>query len=145
MPTTTQGDLDRLAQIVIQRRVKLGWHKAEAASRSDLTHTTYMRVENAQTVRDITYSKIERAFGWAPGACLAILAGATEAQEVGDEYEGVRIAPAADLQDGVMAAVQNATLATRPGTSAQEMAEYAKAIVAELVKRGIIAATGKVK
>ncbi|MFF2405765.1 hypothetical protein [Streptomyces sp. NPDC058092] len=134
---TTDADRARLKRIVIQRRVQLGWHKADAATAADLTITTYMRIEKGLSVRDVTYAKIERAFGWAPGACEAILEGATEAQMAGEVVEGVRYAPVAD-EDGARRAVQDAVMATMPEVTAGRMAELSEAVVAELRKRGIV-------
>ncbi|MFB7219384.1 hypothetical protein [Streptomyces sp. NPDC056227] len=138
MAKTDADSLARLKRAVMQRRVQLGWHKADAATAAELTITTYMRVEKGLSVRDVTYAKIERAFGWAPGACEAILEGATEAQLAGDIVDGVRYAPVAD-ENGASRAVQDAVMATMPEMTAGKMAELSKAVVAELRKRGIVA------
>ncbi|MFE5771400.1 hypothetical protein ACFQ7O_23905 [Streptomyces sp. NPDC056485] len=140
MATPDPEGLKRLAKLVAQRRIKLGWHKARAASAAGLTHTTYMRVENGLPVRDVTYAGIETAFGWAPGACMAVLDGATEAQEAGEVREGVRFAPDTAIEANVRAAIQNATIAVLPDTPTGKMAEYSEFIVAELQRRGIIPA-----
>lgn len=133
-------DLQRLALLVAQRRVQLGWHKADAATASELTITTYMRVEKGLSVRDVTYAKIERALGWAPGTCQAILDGATEAQSAGTVVDGIRYAPAPMSRDsdGVLRAVQDAVMATMPDTPAGQMAKFSEAVLAELQKRGIV-------
>lgn len=134
-------DLDgrlRLARLVTQRRVKLGLHKAQAAQAAGLTITTYMRVEHGQSVRDVTYAKIETALGWAAGACVAVLEGATEAQEAGEVVGGVRFAPASDVEDGVRKAVHNAVLATMPDVTAGKMAEFNEAVLKELRRLGIV-------
>lgn len=131
---TTDADRQRLQRLVTQRRVERGWHKADAAAAADLTITTYMRVEKGLSVRDVTYAKIERAFDWAPGACQAILEGATEAQMAGAVVEGVRYAPVTD-EEGVRLAVQDAVLAVMPETPAGRMAELADAAVAAMRKR----------
>lgn len=136
MANTDADSLARLKRAVIQRRVQLGWHKADAATAADLTITTYMRVEKGLSVRDVTYAKIERAFGWAPGACEAILEGATEPQQAGDVIDGIRYAPVADEE--ASRAVQDAVMATMPDMTAGQMAELSKAVVAELRKRGIV-------
>ncbi|MFJ1697637.1 hypothetical protein ACIOHC_21395 [Streptomyces sp. NPDC088252] len=142
MATTTDADpRQRLRRLVIQRRVQLGWHKADAAAAADLTITTYMRVEKGLSVRDVTYAKIERAFGWAAGACEAILEGAAEAQLAGDVAEGVRYAPVAG-EDGARRAVQDAVIATMPEVTAGRMAELTEAVVAELRRRGIVSGEG---
>jgi DNA-binding XRE family transcriptional regulator len=138
MATPDREGLMRLAKLVAQQRIKLGWHKVQAATAAGLTHTTYMRVEKGQPVRDVTYAGIEAAFEWAPGACLAILAGATEAQEAGEVRGGVRFAPDAAVEAKVRAAIQNATIAVLPETPTVKMAEFTDVIVAELQRRGIV-------
>ncbi|MFG3154264.1 hypothetical protein ACGF7W_19720 [Streptomyces sp. NPDC048219] len=137
--TTDQEGRRRLARLVIQRRTKNGWHKKQAADAADLTITTYMRVENGQSVRDVTYTKIEQAFGLAPGACMAVIEGAAELQDAGEEVEGVRIAAVADAADGVRQAVQHAVIATLPDTPAGKMAEMSEGVLAELRRLGIVA------
>ncbi|MFJ8883649.1 hypothetical protein ACIRJR_09565 [Streptomyces sp. NPDC102402] len=139
MATPDNDRQQRLADLVIQRRIQLGWHKIDAANAAELTITTYARVEKGLPVRDVTYAKIERALGWAPGACDAVLQGANEAQLAGEVADGVRYAPAPLGQDDdARQAVQDAYIATRPETPAGEMAEMTTAILVELRKRGII-------
>lgn len=131
----------RLARLVVQRRVQLGWHKADAATASELTITTYMRIEKGLPVRDVTYAKIDRGLGWAPGACQAVLDGASEAQPAGAVIDGVRYAPGptpAGVEDGVRRAVQDAVMATMPDTPAGQMAKFSEAVLLELQKRGIV-------
>lgn len=138
MTTTDHEGRHRLARLVIQRRTALGWHKAQAAKAADLTITTYTRVEKALSVRDVTYAKIDRAFGWATGASMAVLEGAREPQMAGEEVEGVRIAPVAETAEGVRQAVQHVVIATLPDTPAGKMAELSEGVLAELRKRGIL-------
>lgn len=138
MATTDHEGRHRLARLVIQQRTKLGWHKAQAAEAAGLTITTYMRVEKAESVRDVTYAKVDRAFGWAPGASMAVLEGAREPQLAGEEVEGVRIAPMAETAEGVRQAVQHVVIATLPDTPAGKMAELSEGVLAELRKRGIL-------
>lgn len=137
MATPDATSRQRLARLVIQRRVHLDMHKIDAANAAGLTITTYMRVESGLPVRDVTYAKVERALEWAPGACAAILEGISEeAQPAGDIVDGVRYAPA--TADGVRSAVQDAVLATMPETPAGKMAELSEGVLAELRKRGML-------
>lgn len=138
MPTPDTAGLKRLARLVAQRRVELGWHKADAAKRAELTITTYSRIESGLTVRDVTYAKLERALGWAPGACLAILEGAERAQPAGEVSDGVRYVPAESAEDGARQAVVNAVMATLPETPAGKISEFSDAVIKELKKRGIV-------
>lgn len=140
MTTTDQEGRRRLGRLLAQLRTKNGWHKKQAADAAGLTHTTYMRVEKGETVHDVTYSKIERAYGLAPGACMAVIEGGVELQEAGEQVEGVRIAAVADAADGVRAAVQHAIIATLPDTPAGKMQEMSEGVLAELRKRGIVSA-----
>jgi hypothetical protein len=140
MATTDPEGRRRLARLVTQHRTKRGWHKNEAADAAGLTITTYNRVEGGQSVRDVTYTKIEHAFDWAPGACMAVLEGATDVQPAGERVEGVRVAPVAGMEDGVRQSVQHALIATLPDTPAGKMLELSEGVLAELRRRGIISA-----
>ncbi|EYT83982.1 hypothetical protein CF54_04220 [Streptomyces sp. Tu 6176] len=138
MATTDHDGRLRLARLVIWHRTKLGWHKAQAAEAAELTITTYMRVEKGLPVRDVTYAKIDRALHLAPGACMAVIAGAEELQPAGEEVEGVRVAPVARTSEAVVQAVQHAVIATLPDTPAAKMQELSEGVLAELQRRGIV-------
>ncbi|MEV6121423.1 helix-turn-helix transcriptional regulator [Streptomyces sp. NPDC052077] len=139
MTTTEEGGRRRLGRLIAQLRTARGWPKVKAAEAAGLTHTTYMRVEKGLSVHDVTYTKVEHAFGLAPGACMAVVEGSAVAlQEAGVEVEGVRIASVADAAEGARRAVQNAVIATMPGTPAGTMAELSDGVVAELRRLGII-------
>ncbi|MDT9688151.1 hypothetical protein Q5762_07245 [Streptomyces sp. P9(2023)] len=138
MTDPSPADRLRLAKLVIRRRQELGWHKADAAQQADLTHTTYMRVEKGEAVRDVTYAKIDAAFGWAPGACIAILEGAEEAQPAGEVEAGVRFAPVANMDEVARKAVQDVVIAVMPDVPAGRMAEFSEAVVEMLRERGVI-------
>ncbi|WP_328902335.1 hypothetical protein OHR86_22610 [Streptomyces sp. NBC_00441] len=137
MATTDADPRQRLARLVIQRRIERGWHKADAATACGLTITTYMRVEKGLSVRDVTYAKVERAFGWAQGACEAILDGATTVQLAGEVEGGVRYAPVSG-EEGARLAMQDAVLAVMPETPAGQMAKLIDAAVDAMRERGII-------
>lgn len=138
MTAPSPADRLRLAKLVIRRRRELGWHKVDAAKAAGLTHTTYMRVENAESVRDVTYAKIEAAFGWAPGACVAFLEGAEEVQLAGEVLEGTRFAPASGLDEMARKAVQDAVIAVLPATPAGDMIELSNKVVEMLRERGVV-------
>lgn len=141
MTTPSHADRLRLAKLVIHRRRELGWHKVDAAKAAGLTHTTYMRVENGQAVRDVTYAGIERAFGWAPGACHAVLDGAEEAPLAGDVSGGARYAPAVNVDEAARKAIRDVVIAVTPETPAGKMAELEQGIVQMLRERGVIPPT----
>lgn len=139
MTITAQEGRRHLGRLIAQWRTKSGWHKKQAADAAGLTHTTYMKVERGESVHDVTYTKIERAFGLAPGACMAVIEGAAaELQGAGEEVEGVRIAQVAGGADGVRQAVQHVVIATLPDTPAGKMAELSEGVLRELQKRGIV-------
>lgn len=138
MTSPSPADRLRLAKLVIRRRQELGWHKVEAAQQAGLTHTTYMRVEKGESVRDVTYTKIDAAFGWAPSACVAILEGASEAQLAGDVEDGTRFAPVANVDEEARKAVQDAVIAVMPDVPSGEMAKLSNKVVEFLRERGIV-------
>ena len=143
MTTPSHADRLRLAKLVIHRRRELGWHKVDAAKAAGLTHTTYMRVETAQAVRDVTYSAIEKAFTWAPGACHAILEGLEEAPLAGDISGGARFAPAVNIDEAARKSVRDVVIAVTPDMPAGKMAELEKGIVEMLRQRGVIPPEGE--
>lgn len=65
----------RLAEAVRARRLALRLAIKEAASLASISKDTWMRVENAEPVRDTTYAKIEATLGWEPGSIGNILDG----------------------------------------------------------------------
>lgn len=138
MATTDRDGRGRLARLVTQYRTKRGWHKKQAADAAELTITTYSRVEAALPVRDVTYRAIERAFELAPGACMAVIEGASELQPAGEDVEGVRIAPVAGTADEVRRVVHHQIIATLPDVPAGKMARLSEGVVAELRKLGIV-------
>lgn len=130
---------ERLAALVRQRRVELNMHKIDAARAAGITITTYMKVEAGESVRDVTYAKIEQALGWVPGSCRDILAGAKAASTVQPGSDGTVIAsvPAEALEEEIRQAVQNVMVA---GTNltAGEIREINKRMIEELQKRGLL-------
>ncbi|MFE1903854.1 helix-turn-helix domain-containing protein [Streptomyces gardneri] len=143
MTTPSHADRLRLAKLVIHRRRELGWHKVDAAKAAGLTHTTYMRAETGQPVRDVTYAAIEKAFAWAPGACHAVLDGLEEAPLAGDISGGARFAPAINIDETARKAVQDVVIAVTPEMPAGKMAELEKGIVEMLRQRGVIPPEGE--
>lgn len=140
----TSPDRDRrvrLATLVAQRRVDLGWPRDRAARESTVTITTYMRVETGQSVRDVTYGKIERALGWAAGSCLAILEGAEAAQLAGEEVDGIWAAPVpvpASAEGALRDALQNAVVMVMPDTPAGKMSQFTDEVIREMRRRGLL-------
>lgn len=73
----TARHLQRLAALVTQRRVALGFRSKEAAAKAcGLSHMPYRNVENGLPASGTTYGKIEVGFGFRSGSCRAVLGGA---------------------------------------------------------------------
>jgi transcriptional regulator with XRE-family HTH domain len=47
----------------------------EAAAAAGVTRNTWKRVEEGLSVRELTYSKIDKALGWVTGSCILIAEG----------------------------------------------------------------------
>ncbi|MEU5593077.1 helix-turn-helix transcriptional regulator [Streptomyces sp. NPDC020298] len=71
----TTRDLDRLAKHVKRHRMEQYSSRDAAADAVGITRNTWKRVEEGQNVRESTYSKIDKALGWASGSCIAIAEG----------------------------------------------------------------------
>ncbi|MFC9756895.1 hypothetical protein [Streptomyces sp. NPDC056921] len=68
-------DLDRLAARVKVRRLELYPSRLTAAGAIGLSKDTWRRVEEGLDARELTYVKIDRALGWAPGSCVVVADG----------------------------------------------------------------------
>ena len=93
----TSGDdaryLQRLATLVRQRRVALGFASKEAAADAcGISHTTYRKVEGTETAgpqraSSTTYTKVDVGFGFQSGSCLAVVDGVTDSITLNDGTE----------------------------------------------------------
>jgi len=63
----------KLARMVRIRRAELGLTVYSAAEKTRISKDTLMKVEDGRSVRDNTYLALEKALGWDPGTCVAIL------------------------------------------------------------------------
>ncbi|MFB7013352.1 MULTISPECIES: hypothetical protein [unclassified Streptomyces] len=68
-------DLGRLASRVKVRRLELYPSCLTAAGAFGISKDTWRRVEEGLDVRELTYAKIDRALGWAPGSCVVVADG----------------------------------------------------------------------
>ncbi|MFE4333997.1 hypothetical protein ACFRQM_32650 [Streptomyces sp. NPDC056831] len=68
-------DLDRLASRVKVRRLELYPSRLTAAGAVGISKDTWRRVEEGLDARELTYAKIDRALGWAPGSCVVVADG----------------------------------------------------------------------
>ncbi|WP_424863115.1 helix-turn-helix domain-containing protein [Streptomyces sp. MMS24-I29] len=138
MPSSThETPLRRLAEAVRRRRVELELKKIEVATGAGISVNTYVKIENGQSVRDVTYGKIESALGWAPGSCQEVLRGGqpTIAERlIGDAVVSPLIS--AQLETDVEQAVVNAAIAVTDSLSASEIRKLKHAVIEELRQAG---------
>lgn len=134
--------LQQLAALVEQRRVALRWSKEAAAAAADLAYMTYDRVEAGKRVQAGTYAKVEKALGFAPGSCRAVLGGADAVAlaDGGELMVGARITrdPLEGVEDAIRQAVTNATIATTPELTAAEIGKLSARVLEELRRQGVL-------
>ncbi|MFI6290109.1 helix-turn-helix domain-containing protein [Nonomuraea sp. NPDC050790] len=79
-------DYAALARETKERRLTLGLSiNAAAKAAGKMSPITWSNVEKARSARDLTYTRIERVLGWAPGSAVAVLAGGSPALVAQDE------------------------------------------------------------
>lgn len=74
---TAEDQRLRLAYLVADRRKALGMSKEAAARVAEISRITWRKVENGESVRDITYAAVDRALNWTSGSAEAALDGGT--------------------------------------------------------------------
>ncbi|PNE37280.1 hypothetical protein [Streptomyces noursei] len=132
-----ENPLQRLADVVRRRRVELELNKIDVANGAEITIRTYMKIEDAKPVRDVTYGKIEKALGWAPGSSREVLQGGQPA--VVEYLTGDTVASPvteAELEADVAQAVTNAAVAVTDSLSASEIRKLKQAVIEELRRSG---------
>lgn len=146
----TSGDTDRhlqrLAALVRQRRVALGFASKEAAADAcGISHTTYRKVEGTETmapqaVRTTTYAKLEIAFGMRAGACRAVLDGADSITLVdGTELiEGGRVRDHVKLQEEIGRAFDISAQMVDPDMTLSKSKAIREEMLRELRARGVL-------
>lgn len=68
-------DWDRLADYVMNWRVRKGWERPDLAREMRMGERTVERIENATQVRGSTLAALELALDWEPGDARRILTG----------------------------------------------------------------------
>jgi len=142
----TNGDatrhLQKLAALVTQRRVALGFASKEAAAEAcDISHTTYRKVEFGQPVRATTYAKLELGFGFRAGSVKAVLEGVSDsiALEDGTELiEGGQIRDFVKLEDEMDRAFTKSAQLTAPHLTLSEAKALKDEMFRELRARGVL-------
>ncbi|WP_033307400.1 hypothetical protein RFN58_07205 [Streptomyces iakyrus] len=139
----TARHLQRLAALVSQRRAQLRLKKQEAAAVCDIAYMTYWKIEDGQSVRASTYSKLEVGFGLRAGSCKAVLDGAADSVvlEDGTELiEGGQIArvDTESLSDGIPDAVTKSAMLVAPELTGRQIQDLSEQVMEELRRRGIL-------
>ncbi|MFF8482399.1 hypothetical protein [Streptomyces antibioticus] len=147
---TTSGDatrhLHKLAALVRQRRVALGFASKEAAADAcGISHTTYRKIEGTdtsdpQSVRATTYAKLEIGFNFRAGSCKAVLDGA-DSITLGDGtelIEGGQIRDYVKLEDEVDRAFTRSAQLTAPHLTLSEAKAMKDEMFRELRARGVL-------
>lgn len=97
----------------MQRRLQLNLSIKRAAVMAELSKDTWMRVENGDAVRHMTYDKVEGALDWTIGSCRKIIEGGEPAlldPELNSDVEYASVPPA-ELEERIRQAVQGAMVA----------------------------------
>lgn len=144
----TSGDptrhLQKLAALVAQRRVALGFASKEAAAEAcGISHTTYRKVEFGQPVRGTTYVKLEVGFGFRPGSVRAILDGTSDSITLEDGTElieggQIRAIDPKVLGEGVESAVTKSALLVAPELTGRQIQQLSEQVAEELRRRGLL-------
>ncbi|MFJ5588404.1 helix-turn-helix domain-containing protein [Streptomyces noursei] len=132
-----ENALQSLADVVRRRRLELDLNKIDVAKSAKITIKTYMKIEDGQPLRDVTYGKIEKALGWAPGSTQEVLRGRrpTVVEHLAD---GVVVSPVGEeeLEADVAQAVTNAAIAVADTLSASDIRKLKQAVIEELRRSG---------
>ncbi|KOG63999.1 hypothetical protein ADK76_10850 [Streptomyces griseoflavus] len=138
--TRDSAALQRLADLIAERRIQLHMTKSDLARAAGVTINTYNKVESARPVRDTTYGKVEPVLGWAPGACRDVLAGAGEAP-VSTQPSGEGALRSADpeaFQRDIEEAVQAAAITATDTLTTADVRKLKQHVVEELRRRGYL-------
>ncbi|MFI0233084.1 helix-turn-helix domain-containing protein [Streptomyces sp. NPDC017086] len=146
--TTPSGDaarhLQKLAALIAQRRVALGFASKEAAAEAcGISHTTYRKIEFGRPVRGTSYAKLEFAFGFRPGSVKAVLEGTSDSITLEDGTELIeggqvtRVDPTV-FESALKDAVRSSATLTRPDITLGEVEAMNERIVEKLRNLGIL-------
>ncbi|WP_133258172.1 hypothetical protein [Streptomyces sp. V2] len=148
---TISGDvtrhLQKLAALVTQRRVALGFASKEAAADAcGISHTTYRKIEGADTsppqrVRATTYAKLDLGLGFRPGSSEAVANGAADSITLLDGtelIEGAQIRDFAKLGEEIDRAFDKSAQLTAPHLTLSEAKALKDEMFRELKERGVL-------
>ncbi|WP_225794707.1 helix-turn-helix domain-containing protein [Streptomyces aculeolatus] len=136
-------DLERLAKAVKARRLERYPSRREAAIAAGVSKDTFQRIEEGQPVRDVSYVKVDRALGWAPGSCDEIAQGGEPVPVQMSEDGDVMYAtvPITGLTEKIERAVTDATMAVTPDLTVREIKALNSRVIEELQRQGVLPET----
>ncbi|MEX3101181.1 MULTISPECIES: helix-turn-helix domain-containing protein [unclassified Streptomyces] len=148
---TISGDpmrhLQKLAALVRQRRVALGFTSKEAAADAcDISHTTYRKIEGAdgsppRRVRSTTYAKLDLGMGFRSGSSEAVAAGAADSITLLDGtelIEGGQIRDFVQLGEEIDRAFDKSAQLTAPHLTLSEAKAMKDEMLRQLTERGVL-------
>ncbi|MEE4419562.1 helix-turn-helix domain-containing protein [Streptomyces bugieae] len=128
--------LQRLAELIRQRRIDLDKPKVALAAAAGISPNTYLKVEEGRAVRENTYKALDAALGWASGSCRAVLDGAAEPIEI-DRGPGDTVIARIPEED-LGQALTSAIVAVSDSLTAPEIRDMSRKVVEELKRRGLL-------
>jgi hypothetical protein len=131
-------DRRRLADAVQARRTQLKLSKDECARRAKMSNVTWTRVEEAESVRDTTYVRVDEVLEWAPGSCVEILADPEFQPVPSRAAKGARYSEPPLAEQALRQAVQNASIATVPDLTGAQIIALQEQVIEELRRQGVI-------
>ncbi|MFJ3200943.1 hypothetical protein [Streptomyces sp. NPDC086989] len=145
MAAATETPTDQqtlLGELVMQRRIALGYTQVQGSKACGLSGQTYWNVEHGRPASPTTYAKVEHGFGMRAGSCRAVLDGAdsitlTDGTELISGAQIQRI-PAEQLADDVRAAVNSAARLTLPDVTHRQTEAMTERVVEELRRLGLL-------
>ncbi|MBD0743486.1 helix-turn-helix transcriptional regulator [Streptomyces sp. CBMA152] len=132
-----EAALQRLAAAVRQRRVQLKMSKIDVARAADVTITTYGKIERGESVRDVTYGKVEPVLQWADGSCRDILDGASAMPVAPSPVAGAVYAEIdeATLEEDFVESLRSAVIAVSDDTTTADIRKLTEAALEEWKRR----------
>lgn len=141
--------LQKLAALVTQRRVALGYGSKEAAATAcGISHMTYRKVEGTKgtppmRVEDATYAKIDAAYGFLANSCKAVADGAADSITLTDGTElieggQIRTVDPEILRAGAKDAVTQSALLVTPELTGAKIRALSDEVVEEMRRRGLV-------
>lgn len=136
------SDLERLAAAARKRRKNLGLALNDInAKAGETSKKTWQRVENALSIRETNYMKIDGLLQWAPGSCIAILEGGEPVPVDPSKAEhGTVVSELSPEMHEAKArgVVQLAVVATTDGLTSEEIRAISDRAIADLRAAGLL-------